>query len=272
MDIAFPQDPVSVKPGRRGPDLRARRVALGLERETLAATLNFDRHRLWTCEDNLKNPGLYLLGELEEMEDFVAEETERMIEAATGEGTVVLTAVIDQDTFAAAYPEAKTLRDGVAYPLTLQHVAVGRAAGELARRGRTVEVYRGERRADLLVRRLAVGLITQKLAYELLGLQEKKYFLQEQGKSAPPAGLLKELQTIDDFIAAAASDLTVINIAGESFVQVVDDQHQFQQAYPQARTLRDAAPYPLAVLHVAAARRAMELAVQGGSSRIVAPR
>jgi hypothetical protein len=174
----------------------------------------------------------------------------------------VLQAVVDQDEFAGAYPDAKTLRDGVGYPLTLQHVAVGRAAAELSRQDRDVEVHRGGRRADLTVRRLAVGLEKNETA-ALLGVEKKHYYTAERGAKPPPAGLLAELQAVDDFIAATAGQLDVTDVDGVSAVLMFDDQRQFEQAYPLGRTLRDGVPYPIRVHRVAAARRAQTLEAAG---------
>ena len=119
--------------------------------------------------------------------------------------------------------------------MSLQHVAVGRAAAELSRRGRDVEVHRGDRRGDLTVRRLAAGLLKDETA-RLLGLDEKKYAKFERSTTAPPAGLVAELQAIDDFITTSAGQLEVTEAAGVSVVVMIDDQAEFERAYPQART------------------------------------
>ena len=141
----------------------------------------------------------------------------------------MLQAVIDQDEFTAAYPDARTLRDSVAYPLTLQHVAVGRAAAELSRQNRDVEVHRGDRRADLTGRRLAVGLEKNETA-ALLGVEKKHYYTAERGAKPPSAGLLAELQAVDDFITATASQVDVTEVDGVSVVLILDDQRQFEEA------------------------------------------
>jgi len=83
---------------------------------------------------------------------------------------VILHAVVDQADFEDAHPGARTKRDLVPYPMSLQHVAVGRAAAALGRQGRDVEVHRGNRRGDLTV--LAAGLLKDETA-RLLGSTKK---------------------------------------------------------------------------------------------------
>ena len=169
--------------------------------------------------------------------------------------------------FEDAYPDARTLRDLVPYPVSLQHVAVGRAAAELSRRGRDVEVHRGEQRGDLTVRRLAAGLLKEETA-RLFGIDAKRYAKFERSTAAPPAGLVTELQAIDDFITTSASQLDITDVDGVSIVVMIDDQADFERIYPQARTKRDGVVYPRRVHRVAAARRAHELEAAGGSARI----
>lgn len=117
------------------------------------------------------------------------------------------------------------------------------------------------------MRRLAAGLLKNE-TLALLGVDKKHYDKWERGQTAPPAGLLAELQAVDDFINTTAAQLDVTDAGGVSVVIILDDQRQFEQAYPQARTLRDGVPYPTRVHRVAAARRARELAAAGGQSRI----
>jgi len=246
-------------------DLLARRNALALRLEDLVPVLRVDWEKYRAREAGDLPVGPDLVGELIAMENFVAQEAAAMLAAAPAVGRVVLDAVVDQVAFNTTYPQACTLRDCVPYPLTLQHVAVGRAAAELSRRGHDVEVYRGAgRRADLTVRRQAAGLEKNETA-ALLGVEKKHYYTWERGKPPSP-GLLAELQAVDDFITTCASQLEVTDVGVVSVVLMLDDQRQFERAYPQARTLRDGAPYPIRVHRVAAARRAHQLA--GARSRI----
>ncbi|MCH9731944.1 MAG: helix-turn-helix domain-containing protein [Actinomycetia bacterium] len=247
-------------------DLLARRNALGLRVEDIVPALRVDKGKYHSRETGSLKVSKHLVDELIAMEEFVASQTEQLLAAAPAEGIAVLHAVTDQGAFESAYPDARTLRDLVAYPVALQYVAVGRAAAELSRRGRDVEVRRGDRRADLVVRRLATGLLKDETA-RLLGVSGAHYAKFERGTSAPPAGLLAELQAIDDFIATTAADLEVTEANDVSVVMVPDDDG-FERAYPQARTRRDNVPYPRRVLRVAAGRRAHALEAAGPLVRI----
>ena len=215
-------------------DLLARRNALSLQVEDLVPVLRVDLRKYRSRETGALEVGPDLVDELIAMEEFVAGEADKLLAAAPAAGTVVLQAVVDQGEFEAAYPDARTVRDLVPYPMSLQHVAVGRAAAELSRRGRDVEVHRGDRRGDLTVRRLAAGLLKDETA-RLLGLDAKKYAKFERSTTAPPAGLVTELQAIDDFITTSAGQLDVTEVDGVSVVVMVDDQAEFERAYPQAR-------------------------------------
>ena len=248
-------------------DLLARRNALSLRVEDLVPVLRVDLRKYRSRETGALEVGPELVDELIAMEEFVAGEADKLLAAAPATGTVVLQAAVDQGEFEDAYPDARTLRDLVAYPMSLQHVAVGRAAAELSRRGRDVEVHRGDRRADLTVRRLAAGLLKDETA-RLLGIDEKRYAKFERSAAAPPAGLVTELQAVDDFITTSAGQLDVTEAAGVSVVVMIDDQAEFERAYPQARTQRDGVVYPRRVHRVAAARRAHTLEAAGGSARI----
>jgi hypothetical protein len=248
-------------------DLLARRNALGLQVEDLVPVLRVDLRKYRSRETGALEVGPELVDELIAMEEFVTGETGRLLAAAPATGTGILQAVVDQAGFENAHPGARTKRDLVAYPMSLQHVAVGRAAAALSRQGRDVEVHRGDRRADLTVRRLAAGLLKDETA-RLLGLDEKKYAKFERSTGAPPAGLLAELQAIDDFINASAAALEVTDVDGVSVVVMIDDQRDFTRAYPQARTLRDGTVYPRRVHRVAAARRAQTIEAAGGTARI----
>ncbi|WP_293003222.1 hypothetical protein [Mycobacterium sp.] len=252
-------------------DLLARRNALGLQVEDLVTVLRVDLRKYRSRETGALDVGFDLVDELIAMEHFVSSETERLMLAAPPAGTIILHAVVDQTEFESSYPSARTTRDLVPYPLSLQHVAVGRAAAALTRQGRDVEVHRGDRRADLTTRRLAVGLLKDETA-RLLGLDGKKYAKFERSTAAPPAGLLAELQAVDDFIDANAAVLEVADLDAASVVLVVDDQSDFVRAYPQARTLRDGTPYPRRVHRVAAARRARMIEASGSSARIAVDR
>lgn len=249
-------------------DLLARRNALSLRVEDLVPVLRVDLRKYRSRETGALEVGPDLVDELIAMEDFVADEVNKLLAAAPASGVVKLKASVDQDDVETFYPEARTLRDLVPYPVSLQHVAVGRAAAELTRRGLDVEVHRGDRRADLTVRRLAAGLLKDETA-RLLGLDEKKYAKFERSTTAPPAGLLAELQAVEDFITTSASQLAVTEAAGINVVTMIDDQAEFERAYPQARTQRDGVVYPRRVHRVAAARRAHALEAADQSVRIV---
>lgn len=248
-------------------DLLARRNALGLQVEDLVPVLRVDVRKYRSRETGALDVGPELVDELIAMEEFVAGEADRLVVTAPAAGTVILRAAVDQAGFENAYPGARTKRDLVPYPMSLQHVAVGRAAAALSRQGRDVEVHRGDRRADLTVRRLAAGLLKDETA-RLLGIEGKKYAKFERSAGAPPAGLVAELQAIDDFIDTSAASLEVTDVDGVKVVLMIDDQAAFARAYPQARTLRDGTGYPRRVHRVAAARRARMLEAAGGSTRI----
>jgi len=248
-------------------DLLARRNALSLQVEDLVPVLRVDLRKYRSRETGALEVGPDLVDELITMAAFVAGEADKLLTEVPASGTVVLQAVVDQGDFETAYPDARTLRDLVPYPMSLQHVAVGRAAAELSRRGLDVEVHRGDRRGDLTVRRLAAGLLKDETA-RLLGLDEKKYAKFERSTTAPPAGLVTELQAIEDFITTSAGQLDVTEVADVSVVVMIDDQAEFERAYPQARTQRDGVVYPRRVHRVAAARRAHSLEAAGASVRI----
>lgn len=249
-------------------DLLARRNALSLRVEDLVPVLRVDLRKYRSRETGALEVGPELVDELIAMEDFVGDEVNKRLAAAPASGVVQLQASVDQDDFEKSYPDARTLRDLVPYPVSLQHVAVGRAAAELTRRGLDVEVHRGDRRADLTVRRLAAGLLKDETA-RLLGLDEKKYAKFERSTTEPPAGLLAELQAVEDFITTSASQLAVAEAAGINVVTMIDDQAEFERVYPQARTRRDGVVYPRRVHRVAAARRAHALEAADQSARIV---
>lgn len=112
-------------------DLAARRQALNLSIDDVAALLRMDLTRYRSHESgarDLRGPARGLVDELAAMETFVADETALLIAGAATEGTVELHAIADQDTFTAGNPDARTRRDQTPYPVSLQHVAVGRAA------------------------------------------------------------------------------------------------------------------------------------------------
>lgn len=267
IDDDFDDDDIDDEPPFLWSDLLARRNALGLRVEEIVPVLRVSEV-LYKLRETGELKVDELVDELILMGHFVAGETNKMLAAAPASGAVELHACVDQDDFEAAHPDARTLRDLVAYPVSLQHVAVGRAAAELTRRGLDVEVHRGDRRADLTVRRLAAGLLKEETA-RLLGLDGKKYAKFERSTTAPPAGLVKELQAVEDFITTSASQLDVIEEAGVSMVTMIDDQAEFERAYPQARTQRDGVAYPQRVHRVAAGRRALALEAEDQSVRII---
>lgn len=264
-------------------DLLARRLALGLQVEESARAMKVSYEDYDEVEDGEKPPDPQMVESITAMERFVAQETDLAVAAAegTGDKAVQFIALADQDAFNQMYPHARTPW-GTPYPFTLQHVAIGRAAGELSRRGIDLEVYggqHGDRRVDLAVRRQAVGLL-KTMAGELLGIPHKRYYKWEAGiKWAPgragdpagssvPAGLIAEMQALDDFIVITAAELPVETVDGVSVVYMLDDRADFEQLYPEARTLRDRIPYPLRIHRVAAARRASSLASAGHDVRI----
>lgn len=274
-------------------DLKARRNALSLWPEDLAPLLGLDPALYLTYEyDNPQdvpdaaagrrgamkairagagspdNVPAQFIDELADMEEFVADEAERLIETAPDSGVVILQVAIDQETFASDYPDACTRLLEHPYPVTLQHVAVGRAAAELRRRGRDVEVYRGLRRFDLAAARAAVGLGKTETAY-LLGINVKSYFATERKGTIRQASL-NDLQKIDDFITDTASRLEVKEANGASTIWATDDQKEFEKAYPTALIERSANPYPVRMLWVAAGRRAGELDAAGQAVRVAA--
>lgn len=254
-----PANTTTNQPAYLWSDLLARRNALALTVEDVAPVLNLWRDKLREAEAGDREVMTTLVKEFIAMERFVANQTDALLAAAPAEGLVTLYAVVDQSEFEAKHPDARTLRDNVAYPMSLQHVAVGRATAELSRRGRNVEVHRGERRADLLVRRLAAGLLKMETA-NLLGSNITHYGRMERGRGAPPPGVVAELQSINDFIAEVANQLEVVDEGDAvSFVMMIDDQAEYERLYPQAKTKRDGNPYPRRVVRVAAALRAHKL-------------
>ncbi|MCA4727221.1 hypothetical protein [Mycolicibacterium fortuitum] len=251
------------------PDLKGRRNALSLWPEDLAKLYEMDLTRYRTVETgarDLMGPVRNLVDELIAMELFVTSEVELLIDDAPEEGTVVLHAVVDQETFTASRPDARTLLLQNPYPVMLQYVAVGRAAAQLRRLGRTVEVYRGERRFDLAAARSAVGLGKTETAY-LLGIRVDSYRANER-KGVVREASLNDLQNLDDFITEAAQGLEVTEKSGVSIVWLSDDQKAFEKKYPKARVQRSDTPYPVRMLWVAAGRRAGMLEAAGRPVRI----
>src|SRR6185295_11374987 len=220
-------DPAEARPALH---LLARRHALSLRVEDLVPVLRVDLRKYRSRETGALEVGPELVDELIAMEEFVAGEVDRILNTAPAAGTVTLQAAVNQREFEDAYPDARSLRDLVPYPMSLQHVAAGRAAAELSRRGRDVEVHRGDRRGDLTVRRLAAGLLKDETA-RLLGIDEKRYAKFERAAAAPPAGLVAELQAVDDFVTTSAGQLEVTETAGVSIVILIDDQAEFERAY-----------------------------------------
>ncbi|MEY8019176.1 hypothetical protein [Mycobacterium servetii] len=251
-------------------DLKARRSALSLWPQDIAPLLELSTSRYKAIEAGGHGYiGAYLVGELIRMEAFVAGETERLVAAACAQGTVVLQAVPDQDTFTVRYPAAHTRRDRNPYPVSLQHVAVGRAAAELRRRGRDVAVHRGDRAFELMAARLAVGLGRTETA-QLLGLNVSSYADTERGLK-PPRAALTDLQAVDDFIVDTAASLKVSAQGGVHTIWIIDDQQEFENQYPQARVQRPHNnAYPIWTLRIAAARRAHTLQATTGQPVLIA--
>ncbi|QFS94665.1 hypothetical protein FIV07_28220 (plasmid) [Mycobacterium sp. THAF192] len=247
-------------------DLQARRCALGLQTEELSPVLGMDPTEYRARESGDLDVEPHLLMELIGMERFVAHIEQELLGSASAEAVNVLAALDDQEAFEVAYPDACTRGEGLAYPVSLQHVAVGRVAAELTRQGGVVEVHRGERRADLRVRRLAAGLLKEETS-QLLGIVARRYARFESSPTAPPAGLIAELQAVDDFIVNSAAQLEVIEEDDVTIVVMIADE-EFERVYPQARTRRDAVFYPRRVHRVAVGRRASALDVAGAVARI----
>lgn len=273
-------------------DLKARRNALSLWPEGLAPILGVDFARYLTYEygrpqdvpqvyrgqwdamqailaehGNMDSVPADFIDDLADMEAFVADEAETLIETAPEAGTVTLRAVADQETFTADYPAACTRLLEQPYPVTLQYVAVGRAAAELRRRGRDVEVYRGERSFDLPAGRFAVGFGKSETAF-LFGINEKTYYKMERGTRRPQPVSMGELQRVDDFITELAGKLEVSREGGVNVICVLDDQDAFETAYPSARVERSGTPYPVRLMWVAAGRRAGALDAAGLQARV----
>lgn len=251
-------------------DLAARRQALNLSIDDVAALLRMDLTRYRSHESgarDLRGPARGLVDELAAMETFVADETALLIAGAATEGTVELHAIADQDTFTAGNPDARTRRDQTPYPVSLQHVAVGRAAAELSRRGRAVQVYRGDHPFDLGAARLAAGLGKNETAH-LLGLNVKSYYAAERGARPQGEATLADLRDLDDFITDTAARFEITTQGGVSTIWVTDDQAQFEKAYPEARFQRSGTPYPVRALWVAAGRRAGALQAAGAPVQI----
>lgn len=248
-------------------DLLARRNALGIRRGEFVQVLRIGARSYRDRENGTRAVEPWLIDELDAMEKFVEDETDALLSGVAQTGTAVIHALEDQGEFERVYPLARTLRDDIAYPMVLQLVAAGRAAAIFRRREQAVEVHRGERRADLLVRRLAVGLARGEAA-ALLGVSGSHYDKCERGTDAPPAGLVSELQVIDDFIQLSGLMLHLSRVDGVTVVHMLDDQAEFERAFPRAQTVLGSRPYPINVHRIAAARRAQRLADLGSDTRI----
>jgi len=275
-------------------DLKSRRRALSLWPENIAPLLQLHLARYLSAEydsveeaperlvdhevtpyvfagnDRLRPddvPPEYII-ELDDMEEFVAVEAQGLIDDAPANGVVTIDAAVDQEAFGAEYPDACTRIHQHPYPVVLQYVAIGRAAAELRRRGREVEVYRGERRFDLAAARIAVGLGKTETAY-LLGIHPKTYNKNESGKEPwAPRVPMKELQRLDDFIEDIAGKLEVTRDDGVSVIWIQGDQSEFAKAYPNLVVERSGNPYPDRTMWVAAGRRAGQLLDAGHSVRV----
>jgi len=100
-------------------DLLARRNALSLRVEDLVPVLCVDLRKYRSRETGALEVGPDLVDELIAMEEFVADEADKLLNSAPAKGTVVLQASVNQDDFEDAYPDARTLRDLVPYPMSL---------------------------------------------------------------------------------------------------------------------------------------------------------
>ena len=253
-----------------GADLAATRAAVGLSIHELTSVLRIDLDNYKAREAGTKDVQAHLVAELIAMSTFVAELTRQLAAAVPADGTVALDAVTDQAAFESAFPTARTRRDEISFPMALQHNAVGRVACELHRQGRAVEVRRGDRRADLLVRRRAAGLAGKEAA-RLFGLNEKTYLEGEQGKK-PLNRVLAELQAVEDFIAAAVTTVRVVDFGNVKVVLMADGDVRLQNPLGAAAvTLRDQQPYPISVHHAVAGRAAEVLRAAGHDVRVIYP-
>lgn len=268
IEQAVVTDVVDETPPYLWSDLLARRDALGLGREEMARVLSVDQRSYQAREWGALSVGRTVIEEVAAMESFVDDETDRLLRRAPKSGGVVLRAALDQREFERKHPQARSVHGDTPYPVTLQHVATGRAAAILDRQDRTVAVLRGDKWADLLVRRLAVGLVKRETP-ALLGVSESHYYKCERGNDPAPTGLVSELQVIDDFIQLSGLLLKRSRIEGATVVHMLDDADEFLRAFPRARTLMGFRPYPLRVHRIAAARRAQRLAAEGARTRIV---
>lgn len=274
-------------------DLKSRRQALSLWSEDIAAVLRVGLARYATAEfegvedvpnrllaeaaarhafsasdrHNPQDVPLEYIIELDDMESFVAGEAEQLVDDAPAHGVVRIDAAADQDAFTAEYPDACTRIHQHPYPVVLQYVAIGRAAAELRRRGREVEVYRGDRRFDLAAARFAIGMGKAETAY-LLDINPKTYNKSEAGKEpTPPRTPMRELQLLDDFIEDIAGKLEVTHEDGISVIWIQGEQAAFEKVHANV-VERSGNPYPVRTLWVAAGRRAGALLEAGHSVRV----
>lgn len=250
-------------------DLLSRREALGLNVEQLTDILGVDRKMLTERETGARTVGERVIAELESMEQFVTAVTSAMLaDSPSDVETGVLELMEDQAEFERTFPAAVSLREKRPYPVTLHYVAAGRAAADLGRRGQTVRIQRGDKNADLMARRLAAGMGKTATA-AVLGIDKKHYYSRWEGGKIPAAGVVAEMQAIDDFITAVAAKLEVRrNSAGIILLGMLDDQHEFEKQFPRARSVRDGNPYPVVVHRVAVGRRTRELNAAGELVRI----
>lgn len=260
-------------------DLLAYREALALRLDDLAGLLGIDAGKQQRRERGIRDAGMHLAGEVLAMEAFVdavAAQEIAAITAAAGPGrddAVVLEVTADPAEFPTLYPAAVTRQDKAPYPASLEHVAIGRAAAELLRRGYAVEVYRGDRRADLMVLRAAAGMFKNETV-NLLQVHKGHYYRWELDRRPPPVAALAELRAINDFIAATAADLNILPAGDTGVLLTYSDaeQQRFEADYPHARTLTGAAAYPARLHRIAAAHRARIEAAAGGQVRIAQPK
>ena len=260
-------------------DFLAYREALAIRLDDFAELLGIGVNKQQRRERGARDAGMHLAGEVLAMEAFVEDVATKEVNAITattdpgGDKPVVLEVTADPDEFPRLYPAAVTRQDNAPYPASLEHVAVGRAAAELGRRGYTVEVYRGDRRADLMVLRAAAGLFKNETV-NLLQVHKGHYYRWELDRRPPPAAALAELQAVNDFIADTAAGLEIIAVEDSSVMLTYADaeQRRFEADYPRARTLTGGSAYPVRLHRIAAARRARIEAVAGHPVRIAQPK
>lgn len=118
---------VEVHRGDRRADLTARRCAAGLLKNETAALLGIQEKRYYRFESGTTAPGPGLIAELQAVDDFIVAAAQQL-DTIEHDGTTVVLMVDDRQQIEQRYPQARTLRDGVAYPGRVHRVAAARRA------------------------------------------------------------------------------------------------------------------------------------------------